>query len=372
MSTDINMTEIDEKVQGMELIKDGWFSEKNEQWPGIALSLEVEKVLFAKKSEYQNIIVFKSKTFGNVLVLDGVVQLTERDESAYQEMITHLPMFSHPNPEHVLIIGGGDGGVIREVVKHSCVKSITICEIDRLVIQAGKTYFPSVAAAWDDERVKLHCGDGTVFINAEENKNKYDVIITDSSDPVGPAAALFESPFYISMHEALREGGKVCTQAESMWLHLDLIGKLVKDSSHTFANAEYATTQIPTYPAGQIGLLLCSKQTTGRKVPTCVKPARVVKEADADNFKYYSSALHTASFTLPRFVAKKCEDARATALAEKKELAAAEKSAKKPAPKRKSTAKAKKAADEEEEEEAADEPAAKAAKTDDAAETADE
>lgn len=144
--------------------------------------------------------MFKSTSFGNVLVLDGVVQLTERDEAAYQEMIAHLPLFSHPNPEHVLIIGGGDGGVIREVVKHSSVKSITICEIDKVVIEAGKKFFPSVASAWEDKRVTLMCGDGTVFLDKPENVGKYDVIITDSSDPVGPAKALFESPYYMSAH----------------------------------------------------------------------------------------------------------------------------------------------------------------------------
>ena len=127
------------------------------------------------------------------------------------------------------------------------------------------------------------------------------------------------------MNKALKDGGKVCTQAESMWLHLDLIAKLVKDSSHTFANVEYATTQIPTYPAGQIGLLLCSKQTTGRKVPSCVKPVRKVPAAEADKYNYYSSDLHEASFTLPAFVAKRVEAAKATAKAEKDAAAAAAK-----------------------------------------------
>ena len=140
--------------------------------------------------------MFRSKSFGNVLVLDGVIQLTTRDESAYQEMIAHLPLYSHPNPKHVLIIGGGDGGVIREVVKHAGVETITICEIDKVVIEAGKKFFPTVAAAWDDKRVTLECGDGAVFLAKPENEGKYDVIITDSSDPVGPAASLFESPFY--------------------------------------------------------------------------------------------------------------------------------------------------------------------------------
>jgi spermidine synthase len=284
------------------------------------MSLEVEEVLFEAKSQYQHIFVFKSKTWGNVLVLDGVIQLTERDEMAYQEMITHLPLYSHPNPQDVLIIGGGDGGVIREIVKHSGVKSITICEIDRVVIEAGKKYFPSVAAAWDDSRVKLYEGDGAVFMQKPENLDKYDVIITDSSDPVGPAASLFETPFYQSMYGALKAGGKICTQAESMWINLNLIKRLMKDALAIFANAEYASTQIPTYPAGQIGFLLCSKsdnksrQTSRtRAAVSCARPARDVKANERENYKFYTSELHVASFVLPAFVQRAVDEARAEA-----------------------------------------------------------
>ena len=309
----------------VDLIMKGWFSEVNSQWPGQAMSLEVERVLFDEKSEYQHVLVFQSRTWGSVLVLDGVIQLTERDEMAYQEMIAHLPLFSHPNPEHLLIIGGGDGGVIREAVKHASLKSITICEIDRMVIDAGKKYFPSVAAAWDDPRVTLYEGDGAVFMKKEENRGKYDVIITDSSDPIGPAQSLFESPFYQAMHAALRSGGKVCTQAESIWINLPLIQQLVSDALAIYANAEYATTQIPTYPAGQIGFLLCSKEkeATGRRgsrgsaKPSCATPARKIAKGDADKFRFYSSALHSAAFVLPAFVTRAVEEAKMQA-AEKK------------------------------------------------------
>lgn len=298
----------------------GWFSEVNSQWPGQAMSLEVEEVLFEQKSEYQHVLVFKSKTWGNVLVLDGVIQLTERDEMAYQEMIAHLPLYSHANPEHVLVIGGGDGGVIREIVKHTCVKSITICEIDRVVIEAGKQYFPSVAAAWDDARVKLYQGDGAVFLKQPENIGAYDVIITDSSDPVGPAQSLFETPFYQAMYAALKPGGKICTQAESMWINLDLIRKLVRDSLFIFSNAEYATTQIPTYPAGQIGFLLCSKDklaSSRAKPVSCAVPVRTISAEDAEKYKFYSSALHSAAFVMPAFVQRELDAARAQVAAEK-------------------------------------------------------
>jgi len=204
-----------------------WFSEVNTQWPGQAMSLEVQKVLHDAKSQYQHVLVFESKAFGNVLVIDDVIQLTERDECAYQEMITHLPMFSHPNPENVLIVGGGDGGVIREVVKHAEVKHITICEIDQMVIDCGKRYFPTMAHAWDDPRVHVVCNDAAVFMKSKEAEGKFDVIVCDSSDPVGPAGVLFESPFYAAMARALRPGGRIATQAESIWNNRELIGGFV-------------------------------------------------------------------------------------------------------------------------------------------------
>lgn len=286
--------------------KDGWYHEVNEQWPGVACSLECEEILFDEKSQYQHVQVFKSTTFGNVLILDGVIQLTDRDEAAYQEMITHLPLFSHPNPKRVFIVGAGDGGVLREVVKHACVEEIVICEIDQMVIDCGKKYFPSVATAWDDKRVKLVCDDASKFIAADENKGMFDVIICDSSDPIGPAQALFEPPFYRAMNGALRAGGRISTQAESMWLHLDLIKSLVSATSLIFPQVHYATTQIPTYPCGQIGLLQLQK-TGDDSTPTAspITPAR--KPEQGMNLRYYTTELHTASFTLPKFVVEAIE-----------------------------------------------------------------
>ena len=137
-------------------VKDGWFTEKETLWPGQRMSIEIEEILEIGKSKFQDILVFKSKTYGTVLVLDGVIQVTERDEFSYQEMITHLPMFAHPNPKKVLIVGGGDGGVLREVAKHSGVETIHMCEIDVAVCEAGKKYFPTtLSTAFNDPRLTL-------------------------------------------------------------------------------------------------------------------------------------------------------------------------------------------------------------------------
>jgi len=282
----------------MNKLGQGWFSEFGTMWPGQCLSLEVEEVLFEGKSDFQDVLVFKSKTYGTVLALDGVIQLTERDEFAYQEMIVHLPLCAHPNPKKVLIIGGGDGGVLREVCKHECVEEIVMCEIDKMVPEVSKKYLPTVSTHFDDPRLTLHIADGCKFL--AEKDGEFDVIIVDSSDPVGPAEVLFEKPFYQAMKKALREGGLVCTQAECLWLHIDIISNLVKQSKELFKTAEYAYTTIPTYPSGQIGFVICSL----RDNYTASVPQR---KLPSDKLKYYNDKIHSAAFVLPEFARKKLE-----------------------------------------------------------------
>jgi len=279
----------------MNKIEEGWFSEVNALWPGQCMSIKVQEMLFQGKSDYQDVMVFKSTDHGNVLVLDGVIQATERDEFAYQEMLAHLPLYSHPNPKKVLVIGGGDGGVLREIAKHKCVEEIHICEIDRMVIDVSKKYLPNMGKGFDDPRVRLNVGDGAAYMS--ERKNEFDIILVDSSDPVGPAQSLFEKPFYEFMKNALRPGGIVCTQAECPWLHLELIKNLMEFSAQIFVRAEYAYTTIPTYPSGQIGFLLGT--TTA---DSCKIPKRQVE--DGTEMHYYNSELHSASFVLPQFARK--------------------------------------------------------------------
>lgn len=278
----------------MDLIIDGWFHERGVLWPGQAMSLKVKKVLDHHRSLYQDVLVFESENHGNVLVLDGVIQVTERDEFSYQEMIAHIPLYAHPNPKKVLVIGGGDGGVLREIARHPQVEEIVICELDQGVIDVSKKYLPSLAKGFDDPRVTVHVMDGSVFM--DQNQGAFDVIITDSSDPVGPAAVLFETPFYNAMHKSLRDGGIVCTQGECMWLHVDLIRPLIKNISETFTDVGYAYTTIPTYPSGQIGFIIGTK---GRGA--CNIPARKPSDEVQKELRYYTPELHQASFVLPAF-----------------------------------------------------------------------
>ncbi|KAH9934612.1 saccharopine dehydrogenase [Amylocystis lapponica] len=278
-------------------IKDGWFREISSQWPGQAMTLKVKKILHVEKSLYQDVLVFESETYGNVLVLDGVIQCTERDEFSYQEMIAHLPLASHPNPKKVLVIGGGDGGVVREVLKHDTVEQVVLCDIDEAVIRVSKQFLPHMSGLLSSPRVIVHVGDGFQFL--KDNTATYDAIITDSSDPVGPAAALFEKPYFQLLHDALAPGGHISTQGECLWLHLPLISDLRATTRALFPVAEYAFTTIPTYPSGQIGFAVCSK-APDRDLRT---PLRTVPDT-----RYYNANVHRAAFVLPEFGRALVED----------------------------------------------------------------
>ncbi|KAG7007049.1 spermidine synthase [Physcia stellaris] len=191
-------------------IKDGWFREIGDLWPGQAMTLKVNSVLHHEKSKFQDVLIFESTDHGTVLVLDDAIQCTENDEFAYHEMITHLAMNSHPNPKKVLVIGGGDGGVLREVMKHSTVESAVLCDIDEAVIRLSKKYLPAMSIGLRHPDTSVFIEDGFEFLR--NRKNEFDVIITDSSDPNGPAKTLFEKNYFELMNEALREGGIVITQ----------------------------------------------------------------------------------------------------------------------------------------------------------------
>lgn len=283
------------------LIKDGWFAETEAMWPGQKFCIEVDEVLENGRSLFQDILVFKSKTYGTVLVLDGVIQLTERDEFSYQEMIAHIPLFASNQPKKVLIIGGGDGGVLREVVKHSSVTAVHMCEIDRQVIEVGKKYFSqSTATAFNDPRLTLIIDDAARYLREEGKLEQYDVIICDSSDPVGPADVLFQPEFFQSMKEALNPAtGIICTQGECQWLHLDLISNVMNNVRKLFPVVKYAFTTIPTYPSGQIGFLLASLDANADLT-------QASREVPADmSLKYYSDRVHASAFVLPKFAEEK-------------------------------------------------------------------
>ncbi|MCF6246966.1 MAG: spermidine synthase [Desulfobacula sp.] len=281
-------------------IIDGWFAEICPMWPGIALSLEIEKVLYSNKSKYQQIDLFLTTHHGKMLVLDGIIQLTQSDEFAYQEMLAHVPLFSHPDPRHLLVIGGGDGGILREAGRHDCLETIDFCEIDEEVIQVCKQFLPDLACGFDDNRVAVHIGDGNAFV--QNQKQMYDVIIVDSSDPVGPGEALFEKPFYESLKHALKPGGLIATQGESFFMHKKYVENLVKITKELFDIQGYSTILVPTYPGGNIGICM------GSLGPQLKIPGRQIPEKVQQQLKYYNKEIHKASFVLPGFAQKMMDE----------------------------------------------------------------
>ncbi|CAH4037652.1 unnamed protein product [Pieris brassicae] len=272
-------------------------------WPGGTFSFEVKEVLHKEKSKYQDILVLDTTSLGRVLVLDGIIQCTQKDEFSYQEMISFLPLCCHKNPEKVLIVGGGDGGVAREVAKHPLVKEIVQVEIDDKVIEVSKKYLPFMAVGFESKKLKLHVGDGFEFM--KNHSQEFDVIITDSSDPVGPAVSLFQENYFALMKSALKPNGIVCSQAGTYWYSMDLVSSTLKICKNQFPKAAYATTSVPTYPSGQIGFVIGSLDSDVQ----FDKPTLTFSRQDelSMNLRYYSTDVHKAAFALPTFVKNELE-----------------------------------------------------------------
>ena len=279
-----------------------WFSEVSEFWEGQSFSIKVDCVIFQGKSKYQDVLIFESKRYGTVLVLDGAIQVTTLDECSYQEVMAHTPVQLIPPDipiKRALVIGGGDGGVLRELEKYKDIEEIHICEIDEMVIDVSKKYLKQCAVGYDDDRVKVHVEDGFLFLErCIKNGELFDVIISDLSDPIGPAESVFNGGFIELLSKALNpEHGVACLQGECFWLHSDLIRKLTVDGKKAFAHCEYASIAIPTYPCGQIGAIIMTK--SAQRVPTV--PIRGLKNVEG-SLEWYSAEVHEAQFVLPNKV----------------------------------------------------------------------
>lgn len=271
---------------------ENWIEEILELPNGRALKIQVTEKLDSVKSEFQTMDVYNSKSFGKMFTLDGVVMMTEFDEFAYHEMITHVPMMNHPNPEIVLVIGGGDGGTVREALKHSSVKEVHLCEIDKMVIDVSYKHFPAIANGMKDPKVKHVYADGAKYV--EDNPGKFDIILVDSSDPIGPAEVLFRKPFYTSMRKALKKTGICTTQAESFYYHGKIIKGLFDFIPEVFEKYGYYFTVIPTYPSGIIGFTYLSNSIS----PYAHEPDF---SKLPQGLKYYTPEIHKAAFALPAF-----------------------------------------------------------------------
>jgi len=260
---------------------------------GYGNTIRTTRQLVSRKSEFQQIDLYETEKMGHLLMLDGIIQLTSYDEFAYHEMMANLPFYAHPAPERALVIGGGDGGVLRELGKHPELKRMDICEIDAAVIETAREFLPETACGFDDPRVNINIADGSVFIR--EHQQEYDIIIVDSTDPGGPGAPLFGEEFYRNLKGALRPGGVIATQSESPWLLPEVVRNLNRAARAVFRYVAYSMFYVPTYPTGTIGACVASD---GRDIRT---PAVEVSPELAGKMRYYTGAIHRASFELPAF-----------------------------------------------------------------------
>ncbi|NPV69799.1 MAG: polyamine aminopropyltransferase [Firmicutes bacterium] len=273
---------------------DVWFTEN--QASGLRISVQVTGVLERRKSSYQEIVVTETTGFGRMLTLDDVVQTTERDEFTYHEMICHVPMCAHPSPKCVLVVGGGDGGVVREVLRHG-VERVDLVEIDEAVVELSKKYLPTISSALTDPRVHVRIEDGIKAVR--EARSEYDVIIVDSTDPVGPAVGLFAEEFFRSIHGALRDDGIFVAQTGSPFYFAEVIGGVLAGVRKIFPRSGLYVGCVPMYPGG------LWSYTVGSKVHDPSVPKR---RLDAGT-RYYSPEVHTAAFALPAFVKRVVEGA---------------------------------------------------------------
>jgi spermidine synthase len=269
---------------------DLWITEK--QTENMLISFRVKNTVHEEDTEFQHLNIVDTYTYGRMLFLDNCVMTSIKDEFVYHEMITQVALNTHPNPEKVLVVGGGDGGALREIVKHPKVKEATLVEIDGRVIETAKEYLPEIAAAYDNPKARVLVDDGIKHIR--ENKNKYDVILIDSTDPVGPATGLFSRDFYSNVHDALREDGIMVAQSESPFLHADLIKSIYGDLKTVFPLVKLYLAYVPTYPTGMWSFTMGSKKHDPLKVDPGAIPDT--------NTRYYNPDIHFSAFALPNFV----------------------------------------------------------------------
>jgi spermidine synthase len=275
--------------------RDYWFAEYGPD--NSAIAIKVKRKVFEKVTPYQRIEILDSYDYGKVMLLDGYVMLTEKDEFIYHEMLVHIPLFTHPEPENILIIGGGDGGAVREAVKHKTVKRIDLVEIDREVVDVARKFLPTISSELENEKVHIYFEDGIEFIKSK--RGEYDIIIVDSPDPVGPAVGLFERSFYSNVFLALNDDGIIVAQCESPHIYPELISQVSSIFRDIFPLVKFYLASVPTYVSGIISFAFGSK----RFDPVSdFKPERV-RESGIE-FKYYNEQIHPASFALPNFFKK--------------------------------------------------------------------
>lgn len=278
-----------------------WFEET--LYPGWGQRFQVLSVLARETSAYQDIVVLETASHGRVLVLDGNVQITEADEFVYQEMIAHVPLLAHGAARHVLIIGAGDGGVLRRVLQHRSVVSATMVEIDGAVMRLAREFMPGIAdGAWDDPRAEIIEGDGVRHVS-EAPDGRYDVIIVDSTDPVGVGEALFSDAFYADCARILSARGVVVNQCGVPFMQADELRETSCRRARSFPHVTAFLAAVPTYVGGFMGLGFAARQAGLDRVSVDEIRARAAEAGILGRTRYWSPEVHAASFQLPPYIA---------------------------------------------------------------------
>lgn len=299
---DFDMTSMREEskkyVNPEKFTRNVWFTDKDENQ---ALSLRYTgEVLYDKSSDLQKVRIIDTYAYGKTLTIDDMFMCTEKDEMHYHEMISHPAMLSHGQVKNVLVIGGGDGGTIREVLKHESVEQVTMVEIDENVVEASKAHLPSLSKSFDHPKLNLIIGDGIEFV-AKANPASYDLIIVDGSDPVGPAKGLFSDEFYKNCQAALNENGLLVTQGESPTFNHETFVELNACIKQIFGKQQVTTLlfQAPTYPSGIWSFQIASKGSIDPK-----KPNQELAQSfeNKHQLHYYNTNIHGAAFELPNYV----------------------------------------------------------------------
>jgi spermidine synthase len=253
---------------------------------------EVSSLVFEEKSEFQDIVVFDNENYGRMLMIDSIVQLSTRDEFIYHEMMSHVALFSVENPTSVLIIGGGDGGIMREVLRHGSIKSATLCELDETVINISKKYMPAVAGgAFEDPRARVEIMDGAKFM--AETRSTFDAILIDSTDPIGPGEVLFSEKFYADCARCLKPGGVIVTQQGAPIFQGDELRNSLRKLRPNFAFTSFFLLSPASYFGGNFALGFSSN----------VKKSKTPLRKDpAIETKYYSPEIHASAFVIPNYI----------------------------------------------------------------------
>ncbi len=293
MREEIRETVIPEKFK-----RNVWLTDRDEN---IALSLRYKgEILYNEKSDFQHVKVVDTYSFGKTLLLDNMVMCTEKDEFQYHEMMTHPVLLAHGDIRRVLVIGGGDGGVVREVLRHPQVEHVTMVEIDEKVVEAARLHLPQIAAQFDHPKLNLIIGDGIAYVN-EQPDAAYDLIIVDSTDPVGPAEGLFSVDFYAHCHRILSENGVLVVQSEAPRFHEKTFAEINRTFKNIFGEEQVQTMlfHVPTYPTGLWSAQISARSNFDARKVDAQKVAAFVKE---QGLKYYNYEIHQASFALPNYV----------------------------------------------------------------------